>query len=324
MFRQDPFRPDRSAAAHRSPQLEDAFDIAAYLGVGTEIIVSMLSSAKRHYRTFPVTKRSGGIRLIRAPRTYLKVMQWWILDVILVEAKAHECAFGFVRGKSFIDNARQHCGAAHVVNVDIRDFFPSVKVARVLDVFGELGYDLKVAAQLAKLTTFDGELPQGAPTSPALANAIFYGLDIAIERICVESGIRYTRYADDLTFSSSEKIPPQIIERIESILASEGFYLNSAKTRYMGRNDRKEVTGLVIGRDGVRLARGFLNGTRGWLHKLKMAPVSNWTQVDKVVGTRNLIAQVGGAGSVRMLMLADETISALNAAKAVWLMSLTD
>lgn len=323
-FRENPFRPDRLTAANTSPRLDDAYDIGAYLGIGNELIVSMLSDAKRHYRAFPVTKRSGGIRLIRAPRTYLKVIQWWILDTLLVKVRPHDCAFGFVKGRSFIDNAMQHCGARHIVNVDIKDFFPSLKIDGVSAVFSGLGYNLKVSAQLARLTTFSGELPQGAPTSPALANAMFHPLDVKIDSHCRDFGIRYTRYADDLTFSSSEKIPAHVIQHVEDTLRASGLFLNGEKTRYMGLNDTKEVTGLVIGRDGVRLARDFLNATRGWLHKLKLAPAANWTQLERVVGTRNLIAQVGGAGSARMVTLADETISALQAARAAWLISLAD
>lgn len=298
--------------------INDVFEIGRFLGVGPELIVSMITDARRHYRSFKVQKRSGGLRTIRAPRTYLKVVQWWILDCILVKSHSHPAAYGFVRGRSFIDNAKVHVGANYIVNIDIEDFFPSISVSMVEPVFKALGYNEKTSKELARLTSFNGELPQGAPTSPAIANAIFYQTDQIIEAASQLNGIKYTRYADDLTFSSNVKIPLSFISAIEAIIKSRGFDLNRRKTRYMGANDIKEVTGLILGKDGVRLSRKYLNGTRGWLYNLKSHPDTHWPQLAKVLGTRNLVNQVGGAGSAPIVALADETIEILRRAQNRW------
>lgn len=297
------------------PHLNDALDIAAYLGVSTDMLVSMLSGAKHHYREFSVTKRSGGKRIIRAPRTYLKVVQWWILDTILKDAQVHQCAFGFIKGKSFIDNASQHVGSAHVVNFDIEDFFPSITAISVRKLFSILGYSDRVSAQLSQLTTYSGTLPQGAPSSPAIANAIFLSIDNAISELSQAKGVRYTRYADDLTFSSNSKIDQAFLDEVTLLIEGGGFRLNRSKTRYMGQNDTKEVTGLIIGTDGVRLSRKYLNAARGWFHSIKMKPRTNYHTYNRVLGTRNLIAQVGGAGSPSTLKLADEALLALRSSR---------
>ena len=298
--------------AHFSvPPLKDVREIGNYLGVSQEAIWSVQMLRERAYREFPITKRSGKTRMIHAPRTHLKVIQWWILDTIVPSIPISEHAYGFVRGKSFVDNARVHLGANHVLNLDIEDFFPSISPLLVANVFSALGYDPNVVLGLVKLTTLGASLPQGAPTSPALANAVCLSIDEQLQRLSQSNGITYSRYADDLTFSSSNRIPESIISAVSAILSDFGLKLNGEKTRFMGVNQQKEVTGLILGEDNVCLKRSDLNAARGWFHSISMRPREHLLELERVRGTVAMIKSVGGRGSSKVIAKGDRALSAL-------------
>jgi len=282
------------------PEIRDVRDIATYLGISPELTWTMLLGSAKHYRQFPVRKRSGKVRTISAPRTYLKVVQWWILDTILSHGEVSDRAYGFVRGRSFVDNARVHVGSNYIINVDIEDFFPSISRLMILDWFNSIGYGSIASLHLSALTTYEGVLPQGAPTSPSLANLVFKPFDNLIESVSAKYGVIYSRYADDLTFSSSEKISAGIIADIEAAL-SPTFSLNAAKTRFMGRNQSKEVTGVTLGKDGVCLDRDYLNGIRGWINTLSKDPVGSSDEIERLRGTLAFVRMVGGRGSGKIL-----------------------
>ena len=296
------------------PVIKTPYEISKYLGVHPLMIRSFVRNKEKHYRTFYITKRSGDLRTISAPRTFLKVAQWWILDTILDNKSELPFVYGFTKGKSFIDNARQHHGARHVLNVDIKDFFPSVTTQAVEGIFQVLGYNKTVSSFLAEICTYEGALPQGSPSSPKLSNFALYQCDIKLQNLAVETGVRYTRYADDLTFSSENRIPAEIVDNIKHILSSSNFVLNDKKTRFMGANQTKEVTGLTLGKDGVALSRDFINGTRGWFHKISTAPDHYQGHLNRVMGTLNLIEQVGGRGSQQLLQAGRKAAAALTAA----------
>lgn len=296
------------------PPLKASREIGTYLGISEEAVWSVQMLGERAYRHFPLTKKSGAIRIISAPRTHLKVIQWWILDSILSAVPISDHAYGFVKGRSFIDNAEAHLGARHLLNVDVSDFFPSISAPLVAQVFQSLGYEGEVVRGLVKLTTLDNGLPQGAPTSPSLANAVFAPLDEQIVRICSGNGVKYTRYADDLTFSSQHRIPTTFIDELRDILSSIGLALNDKKTRFMGPNQKKEVTGLILGRDGVALDRSTLNAARGWFHSITVAPDAFRNELERVTGTLALIQSIGGRGSSKVLAQGTAAIQALRLA----------
>ena len=291
------------------PPLRDTREIGNYLGISPEIIWSVLTLNHKAYRHFEVRKRSGGVRRISAPRTYLKVIQWWILDTILPAAKISDKAYGFVRGRSFVDNAEHHLGSNYILNVDIKDFFPSVSFVRVVSLFRELGYDPHVANGLAKLTTMFNGLPQGAPTSPAIANAICLSLDSELDELAYSLGMKYSRDADDITFSSSRKMPASLLPTLVETIGRHGFNLNDAKTRFMGKNQRKEITGLVLGQSAVAVDRKYLNSLRGWTHALEVSNVPNPSDFERLRGTLEFVRMVGGRGSSAILQHGDRALA---------------
>lgn len=299
------------------PALSRIYDIASYLDVTPEIIRSIQRYKWKHYRTFFVTKRSGSKRIISAPRTFLKVIQWWILDTILVNCEASPYAFGFVRGRSFIQNANSHLGSRHIINLDIENFFPSISGEFVTSVFSKMGYSDEVAAGLTDLVTVSGGLPQGAPTSPMLANLIFVDLDIELNGLAKVYGAKYTRYADDLTFSSKDKIDSSIVSDVQALLNVYGLRINSKKTRFMGPNQILEVTGIVLGRDGLALRREYLNGARGWFYSIIQNPTLYVGASERVRGTLGLITQVGGRGAPKVIELGRRALAAVSSANVI-------
>jgi hypothetical protein len=293
------------------PSLKAAQEIGEYLKVSHLLIRSMLLRPERHYRTFWFKKKTGSDRRIDSPRTFLKVVQWWILDTILYNCTVSTHSHGFIPGRSFLSNAKAHFGARHVLNVDIKDFFPSITTSQVQGLFESLGYSELVSADLAGLTTYNGSLPQGAPTSPMIANILMNPVDDVLGGYARQNEYVYTRYADDLTFSSQNRISEGIVDVIRSALLPLNFDLNGRKSRFMGPNDRKEVTGLILGLNDVRLSPQFLNAARGWFHSAFKNPAQYVPHKERIRGTVALIEQVRGAGSAKVALIGRQALGAI-------------
>jgi RNA-directed DNA polymerase len=218
----------------------------------------------RNYRYLHVPRRGGPPRVIERPKLRLKEVQRWILRELLAWIPVHAAAHGFVRGRSAITHARAHSGRRVVVRIDLEDFFAGVTAARVYGIFRTAGYPEAVAHALTGLCTnvvpaqcsvpadyrlarrlATPHLPQGAPTSPALANLAAFRLDARLAGLARELGATYTRYADDLVLSCDHRLrlPAEWIGRIAR---DEGFRVNGRKTRVMSRSGRQTVTGIVV------------------------------------------------------------------------------
>lgn len=198
------------------------------------------------YRQFYIPKKSGGIRKIEAPDDKLKAIQRWIKNDILDSFSSSEHATGFKKGKSIVDNARQHIGKELIVNIDLKDFFPSIHYADVVRIFSYMGYRIDVAHLLTKLCT-NGKnvLPQGSPASPALSNLVSLRLDKRLGQLAKSLNCTYSRYADDITFSGKKGIR-SALPLIREIINDEGFEINEDKVRLQYAHQRQEVTGLIV------------------------------------------------------------------------------
>jgi RNA-directed DNA polymerase len=199
----------------------------------------------RFYRHFDVPKSSGGVRRIDEPLPSLKEIQRWVLREILEKIPPSRYAKAFLRGKSIKENARFHRGQEVVATIDVKDFFPSIGFPKVYRICRQVGYTKPVAIALANLCLLHGCLPQGAPTSPALSNLVCRELDARLAGFCLKRKIRFTRYADDLTMSG-DFCAENAIRFSRQVLAQEGFILNEKKTRVLSRNQRQQVTGVVV------------------------------------------------------------------------------
>lgn len=304
------------------PTLPDAKTLAAAMGVPLAELrfLSFERALTRvsHYQRFLLPKKTGGHRLISAPMPRLKRAQYWILDNILAKVPLHEAAHGFVPGRSILTNASPHVGRDVVINLDLKEFFPSLSWRRVMGKFRALGYPENVATLLALICSepdvdemeLDGErlylrkgprrLPQGAPTSPALTNLICLRLDKRLTGLAATLGFTYTRYADDLTFSASGEAASKVgtlLKAVNDIVAAEGFTVHPDKTRIMRKHRRQEVTGLIVN-DRVSVPRDTLRRFRALLHQIeKTGPNGkSWGK-----GSNVLHAAQGFAQFVRMI-----------------------
>lgn len=186
------------------PVIFDRDHLAFLLGITLHDLMYFVMQQDDHYARYYLSKKRGGRRPVDAPSERLKSVQRWILSSILEKMRVSDYAFGFVKGRSLLENARVHLGKHCVVNVDIEDFFASVQADNVFRVFSYYGYSKEVSFCLSRLCTLSGVLPQGAPTSPCISNLVFLKVDKRLARLAKTYEASYSRYADDLTFPAEE------------------------------------------------------------------------------------------------------------------------
>jgi hypothetical protein len=244
----------------------------------------------------------------------LKAAQHWVLRHVVEKLPVHGAAHGFLPGRSTLTNAAAHTDARVVVKMDVKDFFPTVTLKRVKGIFRKAGYREQVATLLALLCTeapreaveHDGQtyyvslgprcLPQGAPTSPALTNTLCLRLDRRLSGLAKRLGWRYTRYADDLTFSlpTSHQGKPHLgtlMGLVRRVVEAEGFRLHPEKTRVHRRGGRQQVTGLVVnGARAPRVPRALRRRLRAAAHNLRRGKAPR--EGETVAGLRGYAAYV--------------------------------
>ncbi len=198
------------------------------------------------YRTFYIHKKSGGYRKIEAPKEKLGIIQKWIKREIVDKFLVSEYAKGFKKKTNIVDNALPHCNKDVLLNIDIKDFFPSITYDKVFRMFNYMGYTKEVSHLLTRLcTNSDNVLPQGSPASPSISNLVNLRLDKRLSSLANVIGDSYTRYADDITFSGSKGLL-KYKELIISIIKEENYEINNKKLRITYNNQRQEVTGLIV------------------------------------------------------------------------------
>lgn len=227
------------------PVLYNASHLSQLVGYSKEYLQSAAVHTPFYYRQFYIAKKNGSKRKITEPLPSLKEIQLWILNSILYKVPVSPFAKAYKPNISMIENVKFHRNQPKVLSLDIEDFFSGIKVNAVEQIFLELGYSKLLSSLLARLCCKSKVLPQGAPTSPYLSNLFFRPIDDLIAEYCMSRKIRYTRYADDLTFSGDfdEK---KVIAKISTILKRFNLVLNKEKTAVMLPNSRQIVTGIVV------------------------------------------------------------------------------
>ncbi len=284
---------DARLTAAGLPLLHTAEELAAAMKITVGelrfLAYSRRVSTVSHYKRFEIPKKSGGTRHISAPMPRLKRAQEWVLRHLLDKVPVHDAAHGFRLGRSIVSNAAPHAGADVIVNLDLKDFFPTITYRRIRGVFRKLGYSEQVATILALVSSephtdaveLDGRtyhvargerfLPQGAPTSPAITNLLCRRLDARLFRVAERLGFRYTRYADDLTFSASGESAAhvgRILRQVRWVVEQEDLRVHPDKTRVWRRGRRQEVTGLVVNQR-VNVSRRLLRRFRATLFQIE-------------------------------------------------------
>ena len=321
------FAPAPRLAHLAVPRLATPGDLAAWLALSIAQL-DWLTDARRqqgstdipilqHYRYAFAPKKTGAPRLIEIPKPKLMAIQRRILHEILDLVPVHDCAHGFVPGRSCVGAAQAHAGESVVVTADLKDFFLNTRVARVHHIFRSLGYPWAAARALTSLCTActprsvfarvpmarrhdwltqkiyqSPHLPQGAPTSPALANLAAWHLDVRVRGLARSFGASYTRYADDLAFSGDPDFAARIkpfLAGLEQIARSEGFLLNERKTRIMRRGGCQRVTGIVVN-DRVNVPRAAFDALKATLHNCRR----NGPAAENRAGLRDFRAHLNG------------------------------
>jgi len=256
-------------------------DIAQLLELSTKQLnfhLYILPSEKK-YKVFDVPKKSGETRQISAPISPIKIIQRKLKQVLDAVYKPKPATHGFVTGRSIVSNARLHKKRRYVLNIDLENYFPTIHFGRVRGMFMGNPYNLndEVATILAQICCHDGVLPQGAPTSPIISNMICARLDAKLQQLAKEHQCTYSRYADDITFSTNRsKFPSalahlsdigqvEIGNELSSVIQKNGFQVNPKKTRLQVKQQRQEVTGLTVNKY-PNVQRRYVKQVRAILH----------------------------------------------------------
>ncbi len=255
---------------------------------GPELLHYIIQHKKRYYRTFTIPKKSGGYRLITAPNDELKAIQREILDKILKHIPCHNACHSFIEKRGIKTNAEKHLGKpVCVVNLDLKDFFPSCKKEMVIEF---LKKHVSTPHAIAELICYNESLPQGTPTSPYMSNLLGYELDKKLTNLAYKHKARYTRYADDLTFSSkTNKNLHEIIPKVHSFIKRQNFVLNYKKIHVTRRGGRQMVTGLVVN-DRLNVSRSRVRNFRAEVHQTSLdGSGDDFKEYNKLMGFSSFI-----------------------------------
>lgn len=253
------------------PVIQSIDDFSVVTHISKYTIYQLSHHSDKYYKTFEIPKKSGGKRTICQPSKKLKGLQSWILVNILNKIQVSPSCKGFRKGSSTLDNALPHIGANTILNLDLKDFFPTVSSKQVYNVFKTIGYNKLIATVFTNICTYNDMLPQGSPCSPMLANLTAWNLDLRIQGYVGKRGISYTRYADDLSFSGLNPTKVvKIIPMIKTIINDENFEVNHKKTRIASSARAKIVTGLIVNEDSVGIGKQKYKDLRAKIHHLTL------------------------------------------------------
>lgn len=257
------------------PVIYDLNHFSLLVGMKSHDISKLLFiNEKLIYKKIKILKKLGGYRNLVIPTENIKYLQKWILENILNKIKISEYATGFVKGKSIFQNAEEHINKNFIMNIDLKDFFPSINQERVFKIFNYYGYTKELSYIFSKICTYEGVLPQGAPTSPYISNICCLKLDKRISSLCRKNDFKYSRYADDITISSDSKTL-YFLKLLSKIIEEEGFKINDKKTRILKKSDRQEITGLVINSGIVKIPKAYKRKIYSEMYFCKKYGVAN-------------------------------------------------
>ena len=253
------------------PFIMNTYHLSNILGIKWKDLKNIINNSDKLYYNFSISKKSGGKRIISMPNKELLIVQKKIQEKILDNVIIHKNAFGFVKNKSIIDNAKMHLNKEMILNMDLKDFFPSIHRGRVFYIFKNIcNYDNNTSYCLTKLTTYKNSIPQGAPTSPVISNIVAFMLDVRLSKIADKFNINYTRYADDITFSGNkENINKSLLKIVNDIIEGCGFKVNKKKTRFASYAGRQEVTGLIVNNKEIAVPNDYIKKIRQELYYVK-------------------------------------------------------
>jgi RNA-directed DNA polymerase len=322
----------RSAAQFLN--IKDAKGLCSYLQQNFLQIDEVLNNPK--YHAFAIPKKQGGKRWLEVPMPNLMRMQRKLNQGLqsYYALIRPESSHGFVKKTSLnmcsiVTNAQPHIRKSYLLNIDLKDFFTSINASQVRNVFRSecFGFNENLATVLALIFTYRGHLPQGSPTSPVISNFICLMLDDYLEEWAKKRSASYTRYADDLTFSSEEPFEEKDFFELQQIMEKEGFTINKRKVRKKGKGRKMTVTGLIVN-EKVNVDRKLIRNVRAMTHDIRLnglqqasrrhfgssipdSPLSRDLFLNKLRGTINFIGQVRGKDDLVYLHLRSNFLECL-------------
>jgi RNA-directed DNA polymerase len=256
-------------------------NMAAGVGVSPDYIINVASSASHAYYEFEITKSDGKKRKIHHPSRQLKALQKWLLRHVIEKLPIHDAAAGYIKRKTIFDNASHHADSRFLLRMDFADFFPSITendiilyITRTPAAFP--GWSRDDVEIFCRLVCRNSRLTIGAPTSPAISNAICLDMDSSLSDLAAKHGIAYTRYADDLFFSTNTRdvlghFQISIEELVANLTLPANLTINTRKTRHSSKRGARRVTGIVLGSDGKpHIGRALKRRIRGMIHQLDL------------------------------------------------------
>ncbi|MCT4584449.1 MAG: reverse transcriptase family protein [Peptostreptococcaceae bacterium] len=285
-----------------------------------------------NYNRYKIAKKKGGFRQIAAPKTKLKKAQRKILDDILVKIPVSKSANGFLKNTSVLTGANTHFTKTQLlINMDIKDFFPTINFKRVLGMFKSFGYSPYISSLLAILCTYcertemkikdeikyirtsNRILPQGAPSSPMITNIICNNLDRRLEGLSKKYEFNYSRYADDLSFSLNNKLDEnnslilEFYKYINKVINEEGFEVNVNKTRFLRQNNSQSITGIIINNEELGVSKKWLKILRATIYNTKKSKNNNEKiSLDKIQEIKGKIAWLNMVNKDRYKTIIDD------------------
>ncbi len=313
------------------PVISSDKDLAIFLGIEYSKLRFLIYHRDvvetDHYTRYKIPKRSGGDRLIAAPKPLLKAAQRTILDKILSILPVSEHAHGFLKGKSVITGANNHPKQPGlVINMDLEDFFPTVTFERVRGLMDSYGYSGHISTLISMLCTYCERipivvkgrtkyvatsrrvLPQGSPASPMITNLVCRRLDNRLSTLAEKMGIKYTRYADDMSFTFEDETNVNIgrfCGLVSLIVKEEGFKINRKKTRYLRKNNRQEITGVVINNSELAIPRKWIRKFRAAIFNAKKQKLEGDLPAEKIRELSGMASWVNSVNPKRYKKLID-------------------
>lgn len=294
--------------------------LAHETGATYRYLREVVSRTRDPYRSITIPKASAGVRPISAPEPIIAEVQRWILVNLLSNLPTNSASFAYQPGRSIVQCAEQHIGARWMIKLDLHNFFGTISEPQVYRVFRNLGYRKLVAFELARITTraegakhrswlaathtipsyavdTPGVLPQGAPTSGQLANAVAGELDNLLQTYSLQAGLTYSRYSDDLVFSSRDQFnrlnAEKAIRRVSELIVKAGFIVHRSKTRIVPPGARKVVLGLLVD-DGVRLLPEHRRRIEVHLHSCERFGLANHASYRGFESVFSFVNHLGG------------------------------
>ncbi len=243
-------------ATRKTPFIYDTYQLASFLCIDRKSLFNTVKNANQSYKLVTIKKKNGADRTLHSPNDFLKYCQKVILNDILIHIPVSKYATAYKPGAKLADNAHPHTNKKYILKMDITDFFGSIRFDQVYNTaFNSRYYPKQIGVMLTTFCCLNEVLPQGAPTSPAISNIVMKNFDENIGNWCKKRGISYTRYCDDITFSSDKPLY-HVFVKAKTMLEDMGFEINKKKTHFITTAARQSVTGLTVN-DKVAVSKEY-------------------------------------------------------------------